>query len=149
MLRRTWKPSVLTVAAGLMLAACGGKDLPEIPEDMFANDMLVNSLTNEVGLDTAQAAGGLGVILEYAKSQLPASDYASLSRLLPNSDEYLNVARSAELLVEPIGNSDALYDALDELDIGGGTAEDVVAEVGDYLQRVSGPAAQGAFSRLF
>lgn len=140
---------ILPVFVAFSLAACGGSDLPEVPEGAFANDALMTRLTNETGLDAAQAAGSLGVILNYARDHVPNKDYSAFHELLPGSDRYIAYAREAGLLGEPIGDADAFFDALGDIGVSGSEADAVISEVGEYLRTVSGRATQEAFSRLF
>ena len=50
---------------------------------------LINMLTNEMGITQQQAEGGAGSIFKFAQETMGQSDFADLSKVIPNMDGLL------------------------------------------------------------
>ena len=138
----------LLAAATLPLAACTSTGTTDTVEGVFEGDALISSLENDLGIDAGQAGGGVGAILSFAESSVPASDYATLSRFLPAADDYLKVAREAGLLGTPITDATRLSNEMGKLGFTPRTATKLYSELGDYLGDIGGPSAKSALMNL-
>ncbi len=138
----------MLVAATLAMAGCSGSDTVAAVAGTFAGDALISGLTSDIGIDAKQAAGGVGLILSFAESSLPAADYATILRLLPGADDYLKVATEAGLLTNPIADATGLSNAMGQLGLSPTTATKLYAELGDYLGNVGGPSAKSTLMNL-
>lgn len=116
--------------------------------ESLSSDPLVSGLTSSLGLDTKQAAGGLGSLLSLAENKLPGADYESLSRLLPGSSKYLEVAQDAGILSEPITDVRGLNSAMGELDITPSQASQLVGQVSDFVGKAGGESAKNLLQGL-
>jgi hypothetical protein len=139
---------LMLVAGALLSAACSGFRTAETVAGLFNGDALIAGLTNDLGIDARQAAGGVGSILSFAKSSLAAADYATLARLLPAADDYLEVAREAGLLTIPITNATRLSNEMGKLGFTPTTATKLYSELGGYLGEVGGPSARDKLMNL-
>ena len=145
-----FRPSfVLLLAAGVLsLVGCAGNDTVDSVATMFEGDELISGLTNGLGIDATQAAGSIGSILSFAESSLPAADYASLKRLLPGTDKYMQVAKDAGLLTSPIADATTLRGAMGQLGLSPARATKLYSEFGDYLGNLGGPSAKNMLMNL-
>jgi hypothetical protein len=135
-------------AAVLSITGCSTNDTVDAVASMFEGDALISGLTSDLGIDTRQAAGGIGSILSFAESSLPAADYSTLAGLLPGADNYIKVAREAGLLTNPIADATQLSSAMGQLGIAPATATKLYSEVGNYLGNVGGPSAKSMLMNL-
>lgn len=117
-------------------------DLLSSARDTLGGDTLVSSLAGGLGLDAAQAGGGLGSILSLAQTKLPAADYASLAGLLPSADNYIKMAQEAGVLTDPITDIGRLDAAMDKLGISPDTASSLYTQLGDYVGKAGGESTQ-------
>lgn len=134
--------AAILLGAALAVGGCAGNDMMSSAASMFEGDSLVSGLTSGLGIDAKQAAGGIGSIMSLAENKLPASDYSSLTKVLPSADKYLKVAKDAGLLADPITDAGKLYAAMGDLGIDADTASKLYSQVGDYLGDVGGPSAR-------
>ena len=87
--------STLVLGAVFALSGCSTADTAAKASSVFQGDSLMSGLTSGLGLSETQAAGGLGSVMSLAGNKLPAADYVSLGKLLPNADKYIRVAQEA------------------------------------------------------
>jgi hypothetical protein len=139
---------VSLAAAALSFTGCSGNDTVDAVAGAFEGDALISGLTSDLGIDTTQAAGGIGSILSFAESSLPAADYSTLAGLLPGADNYIKVAQEAGLLTNPIADATQLRSAMGQLGIAPATATKLYSEVGNYLGNVGGPSAKSMLMNL-
>lgn len=64
------------------------KQLTNLPN---ANGM-IESLTSELGINTQQAEGGMGALLNYAKQNVSSDDFAALAKQVPGLEGLLSSA---------------------------------------------------------
>src|SRR3954447_17730006 len=77
-------------------AAVGGGPATPIPTSLQAAGPLLGSVTSAVpGLSSAQAATGVGGLLELAKAKMPADHFAQVANAIPGSDALMNQAVKA------------------------------------------------------
>jgi hypothetical protein len=116
--------------------------------DLFSDDSLVSGLTGDLGLSSEQAAGGLGSLMSLAQNKLPASDYSSLTKYLPGADKYVEAAKSAGLLTDPITDFGKLNSAMDKLGITPATATKMFGQVGDVVGKAGGDSVKNSLMGL-
>jgi Protein of unknown function VcgC/VcgE (DUF2780) len=146
MLRETLPTLVL--GALLALSGCSTSDTMATAASKFQGDSLMSGLTGGLGLSETQAAGGLGSVMSLAGNKLPAADYASLSKLLPNADKYIKVAQEAGVLSDPITDSTKLNSAMGKLGIKPDTATNMLGQLGDYVGTAGGDSAKNMLTGL-
>ena len=108
----------------------------------LGGDPLTSGLAASLGIDSDQAAGGVGSILSFAQNNLPATDYASLAGFLPDADKYIKAAQDAGVLTDPITDIGRLNGAMEKLGIDADTASSLYSQVGDFLGQAGGESAQ-------
>ncbi len=138
----------MLAASTLWVSACSSTDTVDAVASMFEGDELISGLTSGLGIDTTQAAGGVGSILSFAEQSLPAADYSTLAGLLPGADKYLKVATDAGLLKNPIADATALSAAMGQLGLNPRTGTKLYSQLGDYLGKAGGPSAQSMLMNL-
>lgn len=135
------------VSAGLLVGGCAANDAMSAA-DALSGDALVGDLTSGVGIDAGQAAGGLGSILSLAQNKLPNADYDSLTKVLPSSEKYIEMAKDAGLLTTPITDVGRLNSAMTQLGISPAQASDLYSTVGDYVSKVGGESLGNSLTAL-
>lgn len=142
--------TILIVSCLWLFAASGCSSLGSSAAliESLASDPLVSGLTSSLGLDTKQAAGGLGSLLSLAENKLPGADYESLSRLMPGSSKYVEVAKNAGLLSDPITDVRGLNSAMSSLGITPSQASQLVGEVSDFVGKAGGESAKNMLQGL-
>ena len=68
--------------------------LPTSATQQTQNSSLPEKLSAELGISNQQAEGGLGSILNYAKSSLSSDKYATLANAIPGAENLLSLAPS-------------------------------------------------------
>ena len=132
----------------LSLVGCSTTDMAA---SAFKGDALMSGLTSAsgLGLTETQAAGGLGSVMSLAGSKLPAADYATLGKLLPNADKYIKAAQSAGVLTDPITDVGRLNSAMGKLGITPDKSAKMLGQVGDYVGKLGGDSAKTMFTGLW
>jgi hypothetical protein len=87
---------------------------------------LINDLASKAGVSPEQAQQGLGAVLGFLKSHLPADAYARVSAAVPEGASAAAAAPPAE---EPGGLLSGLAGAVGKLFGGGGAAQELVAKL--------------------
>jgi hypothetical protein len=138
--------ATIILGTALTLTGCSTTETASQTANRFQGDPLMSVLTNSsgegLGLTQTQAAGGLGSVLSLASSKLPAADYESLGKALPNSDKYIATAKSAGVLTDPITDVTRLKSAMRKLDISPDKASRMLGEVSSYVGKVGGEPAK-------
>ena len=62
-------------------------------QSMGGTDVLTGLLTNQLGVTSNQAMGGVGSILSLAKERLSGMDFTALTKLIPGADTYMKTAK--------------------------------------------------------
>jgi len=141
------------LGAALTLTGCSTTDTASQAATALKGDPLISVLTNStgegLGLTQTQAAGGLGSVMSLASSKLPADDYAELGKVLPNSDKYMEVAKSAGLLTDPITDVTHLKSAMRKLDISPDKASVMLGQVSSYVGKVGGEPTKSMLTSLW
>ena len=140
--------ATLVLGAVFALSGCSTAGTAARAASMFQGDSLMSRLTSGLGLSETQAAGGLGSVMSLAGKKLPAADYASLSKLLPNADKYLKVAQEAGVLREPITDVTRLNSAMGKLGIKPDTATKMLGQLGDHVGAAGGDSAKNMLMGL-
>jgi uncharacterized protein (DUF2267 family) len=86
---------------------------------------LINELASQSGISTEQAQKGLGAVLGFLKSRLPADTYARVSAAVPDG---ASAAAAEPPAQEPGGLLSGLAGAIGKLFGGGGAAQELVAK---------------------
>jgi hypothetical protein len=87
--------------------------------------------------------------MSLASSKLPAADYASLGKLLPNADKYIQAAQSAGILTDPITDVGRLNSAMGKLGITPEKSSKMLSQVGDYVGKAGGDSAKSMLTGLW
>ena len=64
---------------------------------------LVQTLASQLGVTDAQAAGGAGAILSYAKGALPTNEYAKVESAVPEAAELMKQAPAVDSTASAVG----------------------------------------------
>jgi hypothetical protein len=88
---------------------------------------IVSELASRCGISEDVAHKGLGIVLEFLKSKLPAESFAKLSAAVPGADDMM--AAAADTCEQPGGVVGVVKDALGHL-FGGGSTEALLAKFG-------------------
>jgi hypothetical protein len=122
----------------------------------LSSNELVSMLTKELGVSDKQAAGGVGSILSYAKSALPAGDYKELSSAIPDASSLLALAPKASGAMSALssvsdsaGGIAALASQFSSLGLDSGMVSKFVPVVMDYLKGNGSTSAMKILSSLF
>ena len=118
---------------------------------MEAPAALSDQLSKSLGLTPAQASAGVGTVLAYAQSKLPASDFEKVASSVPGSQQYLQSAKDAGAVSAdaPIQDASGFNAALGKLGISPEVASQLVPQVTDYISKVAGPEVGGMVKGLF
>ena len=141
------------LGAALTLTGCSTTETASQAANGLKGDPLISVLTNStgegLGLTQTQAAGGLGSVMSLASSKLPAADYAELGKALPNADKYIEVAKSAGVVTDPITDVTRLKSAMRKLDISPDKTSQMLGQVSSYVGKVGGEPAKGMLTSLW
>lgn len=53
---------------------------------------LINDIVSKLGINEAQAQGGVGAILNFAKEQLAAGDFSKITSVIEGAETFMNAA---------------------------------------------------------
>ncbi|HSE43867.1 MAG TPA: DUF2780 domain-containing protein [Gemmatimonadales bacterium] len=128
-----------------------GKADTAMQAGMEAPNALTDQLSSKLGLTPAQASAGVGTILAFAKTKLPAADFDKVAAAVPGSTDYLQSAKDAGAVSDatPISDVTGLNSALGKLGISPEVAQQLIPQVSDYVSKVAGPEVGGTFKSLF
>ena len=118
-----------------------------------ASTGLIDTLVKQLGVTSAQAQGGSGVLFQQAKNKMSASDFSQLSQSVPEMDGMLAAAPKAQPasatgnllsgLATVSGNStltnaSSLLNAFQQLDLSQGMVSQFTPVIVDYVKQNSG-----------
>ncbi|HSE67422.1 MAG TPA: DUF2780 domain-containing protein [Gemmatimonadales bacterium] len=128
-----------------------GKADTAMQAGMEAPNALTDQLSSKLGLTPAQASAGVGTVLAYAKTKLPADQFDKVSSSIPGSADMLQSAKDAGAVSDaaPISDAAGLSSALGKLGISPEVQQQLIPQVSDYVSQVAGPEVGGAFKSLF
>ena len=132
--RRAWV-SVLILTA-LLQAGCGG-----MPSMGGATDILTGLLTNQLGVTSNQAMGGVGSILSLAKQRLSSMDFSTLTKLIPGADTYMSSAKDLGAVTGPINDRAGLTSAFSRLGMGSDMVPKFTQILSDFVGKAGGQPA--------
>ncbi len=98
---------------------------------------LVGSISKNIGITPTQATGGLATILQYAKTQIPTSDYTSLIKDVPALNN-LNTSSLTDSLLASITSSESVKTAFSTLGLDPALISQFVPLIVDYAKSVGG-----------
>jgi hypothetical protein len=118
---------------------------------MEAPAALTDQLSKSLGLTSAQASAGVGTILAYAQTKLPASDFDKVASSVPGAQNYIQSAKDAGAVSAdaPIQDVAGVNSALGKLGISPEVASQLVPQVTDYISKLAGPEVGGMVKGLF
>jgi hypothetical protein len=108
---------------------------------MGASDMLTGLLTNQLGVTSNQAMGGVGSILSLAKERLSSMDFTTLTKLIPGADTYMNSARDLGAVKGPVGDRAGLTSAFSRLGMGPDMVPKFTQVLSDFVGKAGGTPA--------
>jgi hypothetical protein len=123
---------------------------------------LVSSLTEQLGISSEQATGGAGAVFDYAKKNLSADDFATISKGIPDMSSLLASAPKVDTnsalgqVSNLLGASDnslgglaSLTSSFDSLNMDKSMVSKFLPAVYEYVDSVSGEQALGLLKGLF
>ena len=115
-----------------------------------SSNALVSELSSELGISDKQAAGGMGSILNYAKNQLPANDFSTLSQAVPDASSLMAMApKTAALGGSSLGGMAGLASQFSSLGLSSDMITKFVPIIMDYFKSSGSTDAVSVFSKLF
>jgi hypothetical protein len=132
--RQLW--ATLLVLTALLHWGCGG-GMPS----MSGTDLLTKLLTNQLGVTSNQATGGVGSILSLAKERLPSMDFTTLTKLIPGADTYMQSARDLGAVTGPVGDRAGLTSAFSRLGMGSDKVPKFSQILSDFVGKAGGQPA--------
>lgn len=142
-MNRNFAFALIVCAAGL-LNACAQMDSVM---GVASSTGLTGTLTKQLGVTEAQAAGGVGSILAFAQQRLAAGDFDLVAKAIPGSEKYLSVAKQF-LGGASINDKAGLQSAFSKL----GMTPDMVSKfapiVTDYAGKAGGDQAKNLLAAL-
>ena len=114
---------------------------------------LMGMLTSQLGVTDKQATGGVGSILNYAKGELPSSDYSTLASAIPNASSLLSMAPAASSALGAMGGSTggmaALASQFSSLGLNSSMISKFVPIILNYFKGTNATDATSILSKLF
>jgi uncharacterized protein VcgC/VcgE DUF2780 len=110
---------------------------------------LTDALSSKLGLTADQASAGVGSILAYAQTRLPAADFNKVAGAIPGASDHLQSAKDAGAVTGPINDVAGLNSAFGKLGISPEVAKQFIPQVTDYVSKVAGPQVGGLLKGLF
>ena len=131
--RRSWIS--LLILTGLVYWGCAQM------QSMGGTDILTKLLTNQLGVTSNQAVGGVGSILSLAKERLSSMDFMTLSKLIPGADTYMKTAKDLGAVTGPIGDRAGLTSAFSRLGMGSDMVPKFTQILSDFVGKAGGQPA--------
>ncbi|WP_417883767.1 DUF2780 domain-containing protein [Vibrio rumoiensis] len=125
--------SLVISSPSYALFGLGDKDtdaVTKLATQAQSSSELVNSLKDQLGVSTEQAAGGAGALLAMASNQLSGTSGKELSGLSSNLSGLLNSAKSAGSSLDSMA---AVKTAFEKLGLDSSMVEQYVPIILDYL----------------
>ena len=123
------------VLVALLHSGCGGM------QSMGGADVLTGLLTNQLGVTSNQATGGVGSILSLAKERLSGMDFTALTKLIPGADTYMKTARDLGAVTGPVGDRAGLTAAFARLGMGADMVPKFTQILSDFVGKAGGAPA--------
>jgi len=134
LIRRIFLLGALALSGGLS----GCSVLDSIPGGVSADNPLLQTLTDQIGLDAKQATGGVGSILSLASNSLQSGQFDQIAQAIPGAEGYLAAAKQ---LVGSIDSVAELNSAFSSLGISSADAGRLVPAVTDFVGQSGGENA--------
>jgi hypothetical protein len=125
----------LVILTGMLQWGCTGM------QSMGATDILTGLLTNQLGVTSNQAMGGVGSILSLAKERLSSVNFTTLSQLIPGADTYMQTANNVGAVKGPIGDRAGLTSAFSRLGMGSDMVPKFTQIISEFVGKAGGPQA--------
>jgi len=120
------------------------------------NSTLITELTQQLGISGKQAQGGVGSILNYAKSSLSPEEYNTVAKAIPNSNSLLSLAPQAASMLGSLGGNSSSLGSMSSLIsqfASLGLSSDMIGKfisiITNYLKGSGSTDAVGILSNLF
>lgn len=111
-------------------------------QSMGGADTLTRLLTNQLGVTSNQAMGGVGSILSLAKERLSGMDFMALTKLIPGADTFMKTARDLGAVTGPIGDRAGLTNAFSRLGMGHEMVPKFTQVLSDFVGKAGGEPAR-------
>jgi hypothetical protein len=125
----------LLILTAVLQTGCGAM------QSMGGTDILTGLLTNQLGVTSNQATGGVGSILSLAKERLPSTDFTTLTKLIPGADSYMNTAKNLGAVTGPVGDRAGLTSAFSRLGMGSDMVPKFTQILSDFVGKAGGQPA--------
>ena len=110
-------------------------------QSMGGADVLTKLLTNQLGVTSNQATGGVGSILSLAKERLSGMDFTTLTKLIPGAETDMKTARDLGAVTGPVGDRAGLTDAFSRLGMGSDMVPKFTQILSDFVGKAGGQPA--------
>ena len=110
-------------------------------QSMGGTDVLTGLLTNQLGVTSNQATGGVGSILSLAKERLSAMDFTALTKLIPGAETYMKTARDLGAVTGQVGDRAGLTTAFSRLGMGSDMVPKFTQILSDFVGKAGGAPA--------
>lgn len=137
--------AVLLACAGTLAHAASIMDQLGEQAGALANP-LSGMLSDQLGVTSEQAEGGIGSMLSLASERLSTDDFEQLAGAIPGAQGYLETATRLGAVTEPLKNLTDLNAALQRLGISPDVAAQFVPTVTDLVGKVGGDQARQLLS---
>lgn len=117
--------SALTACESLPMLGGGGGDI-------------VSQLSKQVGVSNAQAGGGLGSVLAFAKEKLSGPEFDRIAAAIPGADKYLKTARDLGAVTGKLADMKGLTGALGKLGMNADQSAKFPAAVSEQVGKLGG-----------
>src|SRR6476659_7333008 len=125
----------LVSLTALLQGSCGAM------QSMGGTNTLISLLTNQLGVTSNQAAGGVGSILSLAKERLSGMDFTALTKLIPGADTYMKTAKDLGAVTGPVGDRAGLTAAFSRLGMGSDMVPRFTQTLSDFVGKAGGQPA--------
>ena len=132
--RQSW--GSLLILTALLHWGCTGM------QSMGGTDVLTGLLTNQLGVTSNQAMGGVGSILSLAKERLSGMDFTALTKLIPGADTYMKTAKDLGAVTGPVGDRAGLTAAFSRLGMGPDMVPKFTQTLSDFVGKGGGESAK-------
>jgi hypothetical protein len=111
-------------------------------QSMGGTNTLISLLTNQLGVTSNQATGGVGSILSLAKERLPAMDFTALTQLIPGAESFMKTAKDLGAVTGPVGDRTGLTAAFSRLGMGSDMVPKFTKTLSDFVGNAGGQPAR-------
>jgi len=112
-----------------------------------SSSSLPATLTKQLGVNDAQAAGGTGAILAFAQQRLAAGDFDLIAKAIPGSEKYLGLAKQL-LGGASVNDKAGLQSAFSKLGMSPDMLNKFAPIVTDYVGKTGGDQASKLLAGL-